>query len=186
MPDFDSVTALERLQVYTSLSGYSLPPYMWNPPLSQWKETLQKAQRTPRISVQQERCKGDSNNPKQKIFCFVQVRTCGKSASETTALCKTSAHRSAEIASPPEREAFAAAAVPFWAAGNLRAAFPPPRLNLERREKTEPWPFCWLLAFQYTNYSLSEKQSCMSRTQNSCSWQTTASSPWHSRLPPTY
>lgn len=43
---------------------------MWNLPLSQCKETLQKAWRTPRISVQQERCKGESKNPKQKYFAL--------------------------------------------------------------------------------------------------------------------
>lgn len=37
----------------------------------------------------------------------------------------------------------------FWSVGKLRASLPPPPLlNLARREKTEPWPFCLLLALQ--------------------------------------
>lgn len=158
MLDFDSVTALEQLQVYTSLSDYNLPPYMLNLPLSQCKETLQKAWRTPRISVKQERHKGESKNPprilSKNILLCPSMHMWKKCLWNNCSLQNISTQKCWNYLSTRKWSVCSCCRTLFWLAGNLCAALPPPLLNLERRKKMEPWPFCLLLAFQSAVHQL--------------------------------
>lgn len=158
---------LEQLQVATILSDYNLLPHIWNLPLSQCKETLQKPEEVQESQYNTRGSKGSPRILSKNILLFPSMQMWKKCLWNNSTLQNTSTQKRWNYLSTRQWSVCSCHTL-LWSVGNLCAAFPPPLLNLERREESHDPSVCfWFFRAQYTNLSLKKKKikNCTLKTK---------------------